>query len=170
MIRAFDIEAAGTWDVSRRRTSVSLDFDRRCRRRIALEAVDGTSFLLDLRQPRHLRDGDGIALETGGIVEVMAAAEPLLEVRCADHAQLMRVAWHLGNRHIPTELRPDSLRIRADHVLADMARGLGVQVTEISAAFNPESGAYARVSIMPGHAHGYNHEHGHHCHDHDHHH
>ena len=167
MLRAFDIEAAGTWDASRRLSSVCLDFDRRCRRRIALEAADGTSFLLDLRQPRHLRDGDGIALETGGIVEVKAAAEPLLDISCADHAQLVRVAWHLGNRHIPTELRPDSLRIRADHVLADMARGLGAQVTEIEAAFNPESGAYAKVSI----AHGHNHDHGRdHHHDHDHHH
>jgi urease accessory protein len=159
MLRAFDIEAAGTWNASRRLTSVSLDFDRRCRRRIALEAADGTAFLRVLRQPRHLRDGDGIALETGGIVEVKAAAEPLLDIRCVDHAQLVRVAWHLGNRHIPTELRTDSLRIRADHVLADMARGLGATVTAIDAAFDPESGAYAKVSLAHGHDHGHHHHH-----------
>lgn len=165
MLRAFDIEAAGAWDGARRRSSVSLDFDRRCRRRIALEAADGTAFLLDLRQPRHLRDGDGIVLETGAIIEVKAAAEPLLEIRCADRDQLVRVAWHLGNRHIPTELRSGCLRIRADHVLADMVRGLGAQVTAIDAAFDPESGAYAKVTL----AHGHSHDHGHH-HDHDHHH
>jgi len=159
MLRAFDIEAAGTWNASRRLSSVSLDFDRRCRRRIALEAADGTAFVLDLRQPRHLRDGDGIALETGGIVEVKAAAEPLLDIRCVDLAQLMRVAWHLGNRHIPTELRTDSLRIRADQVLADMARGLGATVTAIDAAFDPESGAYAKVSLAHGHDHGHHHHH-----------
>jgi urease accessory protein len=159
MLRAFDIEAAGTWDASRRLSSISLDFDRRCRRRIALEAADGTAFLLDLRQPRHLRDGDGIALETGGIIEVKAAAEPLLDISCADRDQLVRVAWHLGNRHIPTELRSDSLRIRADHVLADMARGLGAQVAAIDAAFDPESGAYAKVSLAHGHHHDHDHHH-----------
>jgi urease accessory protein len=163
MLRAFDIEAAGTWDASRRLSSVSLDFDRRCRRRIALEAADGTAFLLDLRQPRHLRDGDGIALETGAIVEVKAAAELLLEILCADHAQLVRVAWHLGNRHVPTELRTDSIRIRADSVLAGMARGLGAEVMEIEAAFNPESGAYAKISEAPRQSHGHHHD------DHDHH-
>jgi urease accessory protein len=130
-----------------------------------LEAADGTSFLLDLRHPRHLRDGDGIVLQTGKIVEVRAAPEPLLDIRCGDQAQLMRVAWHLGNRHIPTELRSDSLHIRADHVLADLARGLGAQVTEIEAAFNPEGGAYAKVPF----AHGIRHGHYHHDHDHHHH-
>jgi len=165
MLRAFDIAASGTWDRSRRRSLVSLDFDHRCRRRIALEAADGTSFLLDLPQPRHLRDGDGIVLENSSVVEVKAAPEPLLEIRCAGMDQLVRLAWHLGNRHVPTELRPDCLRIRSDHVLADMAVRLGAQVIPIEAAFDPESGAYAKVALSPSH-----HDHGHHGHQHEDHH
>lgn len=161
MLRAFDIAAAGTWDAARRLSTVSLDFDRRCRRRIALQAADGTAFLLDLAQPRHLRDGDGIVLEDGRIIEVKSAPEPLLEIRCADRDRLVRVAWHLGNRHIPTELRPDALRIRADHVLAGMARGLGAEVAAIEAAFDPESGAYAKGSLAHGHDHGHGHHHNH---------
>lgn len=143
MLHAHDVLAAGTWDKALRRAAVALDFDRRSRRRIALKAGDGTEFLLDLPRATRLRQGDGLLLESGGVIEVQAAPEPLLELRCADRDALVRLAWHLGNRHVPTELRPEGLRIRFDHVLAEMAKLLGAEVTRIEAPFDPEGGAYA---------------------------
>lgn len=165
MLQANDVLAAGTWDRALRRAAVTLDFDRRCRRRIALKAGDGTDFLLDLPRATRLRQGDGLLLESGAVIEVQAAPEPLLELRCADADALVRLAWHLGNRHVPTELRPDGLRIRVDHVLAELAQRLGADVTPIDAPFEPEGGAYEGAS--QGHHH--HHDHGdHHDHDHDH--
>lgn len=155
MLRAFRILPAGEWDQLQRRGFVALDFDRRSRRRLALSAIDGRDFLLDLPKARHLRAGDGLLLDTGEIIEVAAAPEALLELRCAGPDALVRLAWHLGNRHIPTELRPDSLRIRFDHVLADMAKLLGAEVVRIEAAFDPEGGAYAgTIASVHHHHHG----------------
>lgn len=142
MLRAHDILSAGAWDKARRRAGVALDFDHRCRRRIALQASDGVDFLLDLPRATRLRAGDGLLLESGAVIEVSAAPEPLLELRCRDRDQLVRLAWHLGNRHVPTELRTESLRIRVDHVLAEMARRLGADVAPLEAPFDPEGGAY----------------------------
>ena len=96
--------------------------------------------------PPHLRSGDALALEDGRLVEVVAAPEPLLEIRCTDPLHLARVAWHLGNRHVPTQLLAKSLRIRRDHVLEEMLRGLGARVIEIEAPFDPEGGAYASTA------------------------
>jgi urease accessory protein len=110
-----------------------------------------------------LRGGDALALEDGRLVEVVAAPEPLLEIRATDPLHLARVAWHLGNRHVPTQLLAKSLRIRRDHVLEEMLRGLGVRVIEIEAPFDPEGGAYASPS-------GHDHNHDSHHHDHSHHH
>jgi urease accessory protein len=115
-----------------------------------------------------LRSGDALALEDGRLVEVVAAPEPLLEIRCTDPLHLARVAWHLGNRHVPTQLLAKSLRIRRDHVLEEMLRGLGARVIEIEAPFDPEGGAYAPASEH-GHRHG-GHHHDHsdgHRHDHE---
>jgi urease accessory protein len=105
-------------------------------------------------------------LEDGRLVEVVAAPEPLLEICCTDAPHLARVAWHLGNRHLPVQLLPHALRIRRDHVMADMVRQLGADVTEISAPFDPEGGAYA---VSGGHHHhgGHKADHDHHDHDHD---
>lgn len=166
-MRAHDILTAGSWETSRRRGVVLLDFDRRSRRRIALQAEDGFDFLLDLRQPRRLRHGDGLLLESGDIVEVLAAPEPLLEIRCDGAHQLVRLAWHLGNRHVPTELRPECLRIRADHVLAEMARRLGASVLPLEAPFDPEGGAYESGGHA-GHHQGRDDDDHHHGHDHHH--
>jgi urease accessory protein len=149
-----------------------LDHDDRYRRRLAMTGVRGLEFLLDLPEAVMLRAGDGLALEDGRIVEVVAAPEPLAEIRCKDAVALARVAWHLGNRHLPVELTRRALRIRRDHVIEEMAHGLGADVIAIEAPFNPEGGAYAAAHGHDHHAHDdhdhHGHEHDHHAHDHRH--
>jgi urease accessory protein len=112
-------------------------------------------------------------LEDGRLIEVVAAPEPLVEIKGADPHHLIRVAWHLGNRHLPTQIMPKGLRIRRDHVIEAMVKGLGARVIEIEAPFDPEGGAYAEPAQARdhGHAHhGHDHHHGHHHgHAHDHH-
>jgi urease accessory protein len=118
-----------------------------------------------------LRGGDGLRLEDGRIVEVVAAPEPLAEIRAADALALTRVAWHLGNRHLQTELMPKALRIRRDPVIEAMAEGLGARVIPLEAPFNPEGGAYvkAEATAATPHDHDHHHDHGHgHAHDRDH--
>jgi urease accessory protein len=107
-------------------------------------------------------------LEDGRLVEVVAAPEPLVEIRGADPNHLIRVAWHLGNRHLPTQIMPKGLRIRRDHVIEAMVKGLGARVVEIEAPFDPEGGAYAGTGHDHAHDHGH-HEHGHDDDDHHHH-
>jgi urease accessory protein len=167
MLHAHQVRPAGSWSGEPADTIV-LDYDDRYRRRIAIIGVRGLAFLLDLPEAVMLRAGDGLALEDGRIVEVVAAPEQLLEIRGADAAALTRIAWHLGNRHLPTELLKKSLRIRRDHVIEDMARRLGASVLEIEAPFNPEGGAYVAAAPVHGHDHGHDH-HGHDHHNHDHH-
>ena len=100
-----------------------------------------------------------------------AAPEPLLEIRCRDAHHLVRVAWHLGNRHLPTQIFEDRLRIRVDHVIEDLARKLGAEVARIEAPFDPEGGAYGHGRTHGhdhGHSHSHSHDHGHaHGHSHD---
>jgi urease accessory protein len=142
-MRAHEVLPAGTWDPEREIDRVLVDYDRRHRRRILLTTEAGREVLLDLPHAARLRHGDGLLLEDGRVVAVAARPEPLLEITAADADALTRIAWHLGNRHLPVQLLPGALRIRADHVIADMARGLGARVREIGAAFDPEAGAYA---------------------------
>jgi urease accessory protein len=171
MLHALSVIPAGQWSGEPVDTVV-LDYDERYRRRFAMTGVRGLGFLLDLPEAVMLRAGDGLKLEDGGVVEVVAAPEPLAEIRAADAAALTRVAWHLGNRHLPTELTKRSLRIRRDPVIEDMARGLGATVVAIEAPFNPEGGAYVRAAGGQDHdhAHGGDHDHDrHHDHGHDHH-
>jgi urease accessory protein len=165
MLRATEVKRAGTW-ATPAADFVVLDCEARRRRRHAFVAKGGLAFLLDLPAAVYLRDGDGLALEDGRIVAVKAATEPLLEIRCADATELSRVAWHLGNRHLPTEIRRDRLRIRPDHVIADMARGLGASVVAVEAPFDPEGGAYDH-GRAPDHRHRLGHDH-HADHDRDH--
>lgn len=162
--RAVKVVAAGSWKGEAVDTVV-LDFDDRHRRRIAMKGIRGFQFLLDLEQAIMLRSGDALELEDGRFVEVLSAPEPLAEIRAKDQKHLVRVAWHLGNRHLPTQILGSKLRIRRDHVIEDMVRGLGVEVAEIEAPFDPEGGAYAQNVATHGHEH-----HGHHEHDHGHHH
>jgi urease accessory protein len=157
---------AGSWPHGDAVATVTLAFDDRHRRRIALTTDDGRPFVLDLGQAHALRAGDGLALEGGGWIAVVAAPEPLLEITARD---LVRVAWHLGNRHLPVQILDGSLRIRDDHVIAAMLRGLGAEVRPVSAPFDPEGGAYSGGDGQAhGHDHGNGHDHHHHGHDHDH--
>ncbi|MEO8320369.1 MAG: urease accessory protein UreE, partial [Bradyrhizobium sp.] len=140
--------------------TVVLDFDDRHRRRMAMSGTRGLEFLLDLENAIALRGGDALVLEDGRLIEVVAAPEPLVEIRGADPLHLVRVAWHLGNRHLPTQIMPKGLRIRRDHVIEAMVTGLGARIIEIEAPFDPEGGAYAAA-----HAHADDHAHGHGGHD-----
>ena len=129
--------------------TVVLDFDDRHRRRMAMTGTRGLEFLLDLENAVALRGGDALVLEDGRLIEVVAAPEPLVEIRGVDPHHLVRVAWHLGNRHLPTQIMAKGLRIRRDHVIEAMVKGLGARMIEIEAPFDPEGGAYAGG----GHAH-----------------
>ena len=149
MLRADKVIAAGQWTGAPADTVV-LDFDERYRRRVAMTGVGGLAFLLDLAEAAMLRGGDGLSLEDGRIVEVVAAPEPLAEIRAADGLALARVAWHLGNRHLPTEIMPKALRIRRDPVIEAMAKGLGARVIALEAPFNPEGGAYVKADKATG--------------------
>jgi urease accessory protein len=163
MINARSVRPAGAW-TGAPADAVVLDYDERHRRRVAMTGVRGLAFLLDLPDALMLRSGDGLMLDDGRIVEVVAAPEPLAEIRCADPAALARVAWHLGNRHLPAEMTKRALRIRRDHVIEDMVRGLGAEIVEIEGPFNPEGGAYATASDYAHEPH----DHRHHGDDHDH--
>ena len=126
---------------------VELDYDARHRRRIAMRTESGREFLLDLPKAVALADGDGLALSDGTAVRVRAKPERVIEVRAKSPEQLVRIAWHLGNRHLPTQILGDTLRIRYDHVILDMLAGLGAETRTTDAPFHPEGGAYA------GHSH-----------------
>lgn len=164
MIRATQVRPQVRWTEAAADTVV-LDFDDRHRRRMAMTGTRGLEFLLDLKEAVALRGGDALVLDDGRLIEVVAAPEPLVEIRGTDPHHLVRVAWHLGNRHLPTQIVGKGLRIRRDHVIEDMVRGLGARVIVIEAPFDPEGGAYAGG----GHAaHGHDH-HDHDRHDHGHH-
>jgi urease accessory protein len=165
-MRAIAVKTATAWS-GNAADSVVLDYDDRHRRRLVMKATKGLAFLLDLPAAASLRGGDALVLEDGRLVEVVAAPEPLLEIRCADPLQLTRVAWHLGNRHVPVQVLARSLRIRRDHVLAEMAVHLGARVIEIEAPFDPEGGAYAAPADGHHHqAHDHHHHQDGHRHDH----
>ena len=144
MKRAFEIKAAGGWHEAAAVDRVVLDADGRFRRRMLLTGESGTVFLLDLAKPTPLREGDGLVLDDGSIVRVDGKPERLVEVTAADAQALARLAWHLGNRHTDVEVVGDKLRIRRDHVLEAMLRGLGATLAEIEATFHPEPGAYGQ--------------------------
>ncbi len=110
---------------------------------MAMTGTRGLEFLLDLEEALALRGGDALVLEDGRLIEVVAAPEALIEIRGTDPHHLVRVAWHLGNRHLPTQIVGKGLRIRRDHVIEEMVKGLGAKVIEIEAPFDPEGGAYA---------------------------
>jgi urease accessory protein len=140
--RAKRVVRAGEWDVFETADRVVLDAEERNRRRGVVTGEGGLTFLIDLAAPSALRDGDGLLLDDGSIVAVVALPEPLAEITAIDAAALARLAWHLGNRHTELQVVGDRLRIRRDRVLEDMLRGLGASVTAIEASFEPQSGAY----------------------------
>jgi urease accessory protein len=169
MLRADRVIGAGAWS-GEPADSVVLGYEERYRRRFVMTGVGGLAFLLDLPEAAMLRGGDGLRLEDGRIVEVVAAPEPLAEIRAADALGLMRVAWRLGARHLDIELMPKALRIRRDPAVEEMVKGLGARVVALEAPFNPEGGAYVQAEEAHGHDHdhGHEHEHGHAHHGHEH--
>ncbi len=143
MERAIAVHPRGHWPEDEMVDAVTLAYLDRHRRRIRLVGDSGTAFLLDLPRAQHLADGDGLELDSAGYVRVCAAPEAIIEIEAADRASLLRIAWHLGNRHLPLQVAGDRLRIRQDHVIAEMVSGLGGRITPLEAPFDPEIGAYA---------------------------
>ena len=130
--------------------------------------VKGTCVELDFAEPIRLYTDDALALDGGGLVEVVAEAEPLLEARATDLPALARLAWHLGDRHVPVQVLERRLRLRRDPAIEELLQNLGAKVAAIEAPFEPEGGAY---TVATGHDHGHDHHHHDHGdHQHDHHH
>src|SRR4051812_38517900 len=148
------IADAGTWDSAHLVDRVALDADDRHRRRIVLTTEKGMKLLLDFAEPMMLRDGDGLVLDDGSIVVVAGQAEPLIEISAKTPLDFVRLAWHIGNRHTDAQFSDKALRIRRDHVLEEMVKGLGARAAPVEAPFDPE----------PAAAHGR----GAHTHDHEH--
>jgi urease accessory protein len=142
MLTCSEIRPAGTWNEGMAVDTVVLDFDRRHRRRHAMTAQAGLTFLLDLPRATALREGDGLVLRDGKIVRVKAARERLIDIAAPDLAALVRIAWHLGNRPLSMQVNGAHLYIRYDAVIMDMIRGLGGGVAELEAPFDPEGGAF----------------------------
>ena len=150
---------AGHWPKEKTAGTLTLDFDARHRRRIRLTADQGEDVLLDLPKAVAMADGGGLQLEDGRWLKIQAAAEPIVEVRHKDSHQLVRLAWHLGNRHLPTEIRDQVLRIRPDHVIEEMLHGFGAELAKVQTPFQPEGGAYS--------GHGHHHHHADEAHHHE---
>ena len=138
MQRVVAIKRPGSFTASDR---VVLAAEERRRRRIVLTGEKGTRLLLDLENPMTLRDGDGLVLDDGTVVQVAGPAELLVEVSTKAGPDLVRLAWHIGNRHTDIQFVDKAFRIRRDHVLEEMLKGLGAMTTEVEAPFDPEPAA-----------------------------
>jgi len=157
MLRAIQVLRAGSWQAVPA-DRITLSYDERHRRRLRFLAEAGTEFLLDLPRTTVLREGDGLRLEDGRVILVAAAAEPLLEITAADPQQLARLAWHIGNRHLPAQMATGRMLIREDSVIEDMLKGLGATLRHVAEPFTPEPGAYDgshSLLLAPGHGHGH---------------
>ena len=150
-MRVIKVLAAGQRDSAAAVDRVVLDADDRQRRRIVLTGEKGTKVMLDFPSPVMLRDGDALMLEDGSVVAVAGRAEPLIEVSANSPLDFARLAWHIGNRHTGIQFIEKSFRIRRDHVLEEMAKGLGGIITPVEAPFDPE----------PTVPHAHDHDHGH---------
>ena len=143
----------------KRAATVELDWDLRQKSRFEASDTVGRQIGIFLPRGTVLRGGDVLVAEDGSLVKVVAAPQTVLRISpCIAHGSgfdLIRAAYHLGNRHVPIELKPDHLKIEPDHVLADMLRAMHLTVVEVNETFEPESGAYASGS----HAHGHDHHH-----------
>ena len=156
--------------ILKRAASVELDWDVRQKSRFAATDSLGRELAVFLPRGQAVRGGDVLVAEDGSLIRVLAAPQKVLHITaCAEHGtpfDLMRAAYHLGNRHVPIELQPDHLKIEPDHVLADMLRSMHMTVVETDLPFEPEGGAYGGHVTNDGHSH---HHHGHgHSHDHAH--
>ncbi len=143
----------------KRAATIELDWDVRQKSRF--EATDSAARQLGVFLPRGTvaRGGDVLVAQDGSLIRVLAAPQSVLKItHCTQHGSafdLIRAAYHLGNRHVPIELQPDHLKIEPDHVLADMLRAMHLVVTEVSEPFEPENGAYATGGHFGGHRHGH---------------
>lgn len=149
--------------------AVVLDHEARHKRRATFKAERGLEFLLDLPQAAILDDGDALKLEDGRLIQVKAAAQKLVEITTSSPERLLRLAWHIGNRHTAAEIGEGAIYIEEDHVLIEMVRGLGAATRIVERPFRPERGAYHHDSHEHAHGHDHSHEHDHdHHHDHEH--
>ncbi len=145
------------WPAELAEDGVTLAFDDRHRRRIRLHTDKGEEILLDLPKAIAMAHGDGLRISDGRWLAVRAAPEALLEIRCPTPLALLRMAWHLGNRHLPTDVTAERLRIRPDHVIEAMVRGMGAKVVEVIEPFQPEGGAYDDHVAEHGGQHSHDH-------------
>ena len=163
MIRATTIVRRPAVKAERVADSLILDHEARLRRRVALKGEGGLEFLLDLERANVIEDGDAVKLEDGRLVQIKAAPEKLIAITTDNPLRLVKVAWHLGNRHVATEITNDTLYIAHDHVLLEMVRGLGATAAAVERPFRPERGAYAGhehdADCGHAHAHGDAHQH-----------
>jgi urease accessory protein len=154
----------------KRAPRIELGWDQRQKSRLDAQDSSGRALAIFLPRGSVLRGGDVLVAEDGSLVRVQAAPQPVLVVRhCTEHgapSDLLRAAYHLGNRHVSVELKPDHLKLEPDHVLADLLRRMHLLVSEEASAFEPESGAYD-ASGHRDHDHGHGHGHGH-GHEHEH--
>ena len=165
-------------DGTRQIDSVILNPEQRRLQTAHLTGVNGTPIGLMLPEPVTVRMGDAFELDGGDLVEIVVEPEPLSEIRGSDVTHLARLAWHLGDRHVPIQVLANRIRMRRDAALEAMLAALGARLTLIEAPFDPEGGAYATHAGQEhaghhhdhdhGHAHGHDH-HDHHHHDHEHH-
>jgi urease accessory protein len=154
LIRAVEVLPPGKWPPNTVAADrLVLTFDDRHRRRLRYVACGGTTFLLDLPRTAILRAGDGLRLEDGRVISVEALPEQLAEVTAADTTTLMRLTWHIGNRHLPAQLEPTRILIRDDAVIVKMLVGLGATVKPVMEPFNPEPGAYDTNTKNTQHGH-----------------
>jgi urease accessory protein len=151
MLRASTVAPAGTWSTDRALDRIVLDSGERFRRRTRMVTAGGIEFLLDLPQATLLRGGDGLGLDDGGVVLVEAAPEALVEVTAERPEDFARLAFHIGNRHVPAEIRAGRIRIQDDRVIVRMLRRMGARVRRLQAPFNPEIGAFAHGDGGHGH-------------------
>jgi urease accessory protein len=131
--------------------SISLTFDQREKSRLRAKTLAGEELGLQLKIGTMLSHGDKLQLTDGRVVEVIAADETLHEVRAPSATQLARIAYHVGNRHVPLQVNDDHLLMLPDHVLKAMVEGLGGSVRQVTRPFQPESGAYGHSHVHHSH-------------------
>lgn len=146
MRRLVMVAKAGEWPDDGDVDTIALGYDDRHRRRLRLTTSAGEGVLLDLTKPQPLDEGDGLAFEhDGGWLRIVAAPEQVLEIKGRDDKHLIRLAWHLGNRHLPTQILEDGrLRIRYDQVIEEMLTNLSAIVKRVEAPFKPEGHGFGR--------------------------
>jgi urease accessory protein len=157
MRQAIEWHRLGEWPAAHTAGTVTLSYADRCKRRIQMKDDAGEPFLLSLPRAVRLADGDGLRLGDGDYLRIVAAPEPLVEAIATDAEHLARLAWHIGNRHVPAEIVGGRLRIAVDPVLENMLQRLGATTRRLDAPFHPEGGAYGQLDVPIPHAHNHAH-------------